>query len=196
MALAVVMVSLVASGACSKRLLVGVVLPESGDAAVYAASLKEGIALAFDEAQAAATAPTSLEVRYLDSGSDPARAVSAAESLYDEGAVLIIGGATSLEAKAMIPLADTWGRVLLSPSASAPELSRQSVFFFRVFPSDELEGVKAADLLVHTRGARTVLILEEDNTYTRGLLRVFMGELKNQGGRVIASVRVGDPEWQ
>jgi branched-chain amino acid transport system substrate-binding protein len=185
-----------ASWGCSRRLLVGVVLPDSGSAAVYGASVKSGVTLAFGDAQAARTAPQGLEVIYRDSGSDPARAVSAAEALYDEGALVIIGGVTSVEAKAMIPVADRWERVLVSPSASAPDLARMSIYFFRLFPSDDLEGVKAADLLALTRHAATVVILQEDNTYTRGLLPVFMAEYRNQGGQVVGSVRIGDEGWE
>ena len=87
-------------------------------------------------------------------------------------------------------------RVLLSPSASAPELAGRSQYFFRVYPSDDLEGVKAADFLVLVRNTRSVLVLQEDNDYTRGLLPVFVGELGSHGGRVVGSVRLAGEGWQ
>jgi branched-chain amino acid transport system substrate-binding protein len=185
----------VAAGGCNSPLRIGVVLPETGEVAVYGASVKSGVKLAFDDAQAARTAPQGLEVLYRDSGSDPTRAASAAEALFENGAVLVIGGVTSAEAKVMIPVADRAGRVLISPSASAPELTGRSPFFFRVYPSDELEGVKAADFLALVRGARTVLVLQEDNDYTRGLLPVFVGEFTSHGGRVTGSVRLDETGW-
>ncbi|MBW2531151.1 MAG: ABC transporter substrate-binding protein, partial [Deltaproteobacteria bacterium] len=190
-----VSVAVLATG-CSRKLIVGVILPETGEAAAYGASIKSGVKLAFDDAFANRTVPTGLEVVYRDSGSDPALATSMCEAFYDEGALVVIGGATSPEATAMIPIADKRDRVLVSPSASAPDLARMSVYFFRVFPSDELEGVRAADLLVLTSGARTALILQEDNEYARGLLPVFMGEFKNQGGRVVGSVEIGPSGWE
>ena len=186
---------LMAAGGCNPPLRIGVVIPETGDAAVYGASVKSGVKLAFDDAQAGGRAPQGLEVVYRDSGSDPTRAASAAEALFESGAVLVIGGVTSAEAKVMIPVADRAGRVLLSPSASAPNLSGRSPFFFRVYPSDELEGVKAADFLALTRRVRTVLVLQEDNDYTRGLLPVFVGEFTSRGGRITGSVRVDDAGW-
>ena len=190
---AAALVVLLAAGGCNAPLRLGVVLPESGEAAVYGASVKSGVKLALD--QAAARGGPRPEVLYRDSGSDPVRAASAAAALFDEGALLIIGGVTSAEAKAMIPVADRAGRVLLSPSASAPQLVGRSPFFFRVYPSDELEGVKAADFLAVTRGARTVLVLQEDNDYTRGLLPVFVGELTSQGARVTGSIRLDQADW-
>ncbi len=192
---AAVLAVLVAAGGCNPPLRIGVVIPETGEAAVYGASVKSGVKLAFDAAQAGRTAPQGLEVIYRDSGSDPTRAATAAEALFEGGAVVVIGGVTSAEAKVMIPVADRAERVLLSPSASAPNLSGRSSFFFRVYPSDELEGVKAADFLATTRGARTVLVLQEDNDYTRGLLPVFVGEYTSHGGRVTGSIRLDEAGW-
>jgi len=185
-------VALLVAG-CSDRVLIGVVLPETGEAGVYGMSIKSGVRLAFD------TAPGRrgrLAVEYRDSASDPARASAQAEALFDAGALAIIGGATTPEARAVIPIAERWHRVLLSPSASAPALSRLSTYFLRTYPSDELEGVEAADLLALTLDVRTVLIVEEDNPYTRGLLPVFLHRFASRGGEVVASVRVGDAGWQ
>jgi len=187
---------LVAASGCNPALRIGVVLPERGAAEVYGASVKSGVKLAFDDALAAGTAPPGLEVVYRDSGSDPTRAAGAAEALFESGALVVIGGVTSAEAKALIPVADRAELVLLSPSASAPDLARRSRFFFRVYPSDELEGVKAADFLVLVRDARTVLVLQEDNDYTRGLLPIFVRELGSRGGRVAGSIRLDEGGWQ
>ena len=185
--------ALALASACNPALRVGVVLPETGDAAVYGASIKSGVRLAFDRVQAG---PPALEVSYRDSGSDPARAAAAADALYDAGALLVIGGATSAEAAAMIPVADRQRRPLLSPSASAPDLTRRSRLFFRVYPSDELEGVRAAELLARERRCRTVLIVREDTAYTRGLLPVFIRELTSLGARVAGSVQLDETGWQ
>jgi branched-chain amino acid transport system substrate-binding protein len=194
--LAAALTVLILASGCNPAVRIGVVLPETGEAAVYGASIKSGVKLAFDDAEMARWAPRDLEVLYRDSGSDPTRAASAAEALFDDGALLVIGGVTSSEAKVMIPVADRMARVLLSPSASAPGLAGRSPYFFRVYPSDELEGVKAADFLVLVRGARRVLILQEDNDYTRGLLPVFVGELSSHGVRVVGSVGLSERGWE
>jgi branched-chain amino acid transport system substrate-binding protein len=181
--------------ACSPGLRVGVVLPETGEAAAYGASIKSGIKLAFGQAVTARHAPPGLELLFRDSGSDPTRAAGAAEGLYEAGVLAVIGGVTSAEATVMIPVAARFRRVLLSPSASAPELARISPFFFRVYPSDELEGVEAAEFLTTTRNCRTVLILQEDNAYTRGLLPVFARELASQGTHLVGSLRLDEEGW-
>lgn len=180
--------------ACSEAPRVGVVLPETGPAAIYGASIKSGISLAFSRLGSAQG--TTVEVLYRDSGSDAARAASACEAIFEQGAALIIGGATSAEAKAMIPVADRFGRVLLSPSASAPDLGRRSSNFLRVFPSDELEGRQAAEFLVVQQHARSVLILREDNDYARGLLPVFVARLQALGAQVVGPESLDEAGWE
>jgi branched-chain amino acid transport system substrate-binding protein len=194
--LAAALTGLVLAGACNPAVRIGVVVPESGEAAAYGASVLSGVKLALDDPRVTHQVPWRLEVSFRDSGSDPTRAATAAEALYEEGALLIIGGVTSAEAKVMIPVADRMGRVLLSPSASAPALAGRSRYFFRVYPSDELEGVKAADFLAVVRRAHTVVVVQEDNDYTRGLLPVFVGELTSRGARVVSSVRLAEAGWQ
>lgn len=183
-----------AATACQPEPRLGVVLPETGSAAIYGASVKTGISLALVRHRKSGGRP--IEVWYRDSGSDPARAASACEALFERGAALVIGGATSAEAKAMIGVADRVGRVVLSPSASAPDLAGRSDRFFRVYPSDELEGVQAAEFMVTARGARSVLILSESNDYARGLLPVFVARLQTLGAQVVGPETLGEEGWE
>lgn len=188
--------AVVGATGCQPRLQIGVVLPETGAAAAYGTSIKSGIALAVEDLRASQPALQNLEVNFRDSGSDAARAAAAAEALLERDALLLIGGVTSAEAKAMIPVADRWQKVLLSPSASAPALTRISTYFFRVFPSDELEGVAAADLITGVLRHQTVLIVAEASEYTRGLLPVFVGQLRTRGGQIVGNVGSETASWE
>jgi branched-chain amino acid transport system substrate-binding protein len=185
-----------AGSACSNKVIVGVVLPETGDASAYGTSVKTGAKLAFDQVVAEHRAPAGLEVVYRDTASNPSRGVDEAESLYKEGALIIIGGVTSPEAKVMTRVANKYGRILLSPSASAPDLATRGGWFFRVFPSDDQEGVKAAQFLVQVRKAKTVLVLKEDIPYTQGLLPVFTAELGRLGSKVTGTIVIGEANWE
>ena len=195
--LCVALVSLLVAGGCSqKKVKIGVVLPETGESSPYGSSLRSGIKLAFDKAEAEGKAPVGLEIVYRDSGSSPSRAATETEELFKQGAVIVIGGATSAEARSMIPSAEKTGGVILSPSASAPELAASSNLFFRVFPSDSLEGARAAKNLVVDRKLKRVLIVQEDNPYTHSLLPVFTAELKKLGGEIVGSVTIGRDGWE
>jgi branched-chain amino acid transport system substrate-binding protein len=185
-----------AGTACSNKVIVGVVLPETGDASAYGTSVKSGVKLAFDQAVAARKSPPGLEVAFRDTASNPSRGVDEAEALYKLGALIVIGGATSPEAKVMTRVANKYGRILLSPSASAPDLTTKGGWFFRVYPSDESEGVKAAQFLVQDRKVKNILVLKEDIHYTQGLLPVFSAELGKLGGKVVGTVVIGEANWE
>jgi branched-chain amino acid transport system substrate-binding protein len=133
---------------------------------------------------------------YRDTASNPSRGVDEAEALYKQGALIVIGGATSPEAKVMTRVANKYGRILLSPSASAPDLATKGGWFFRVYPSDEGEGVKAAQFLVQDRKAKSILVIKEDVHYTQGLLPVFTAELGKLGGKVVGTVVISDANWE
>ena len=193
--LAVPLLALATSG-CSSKVIVGVVLPETGDASAYGTSVKTGAKLAFDQAAAAHTLPPGLEVVYQDTGSNPSKGADLADALYKRGAMIVIGGATSPEAKAMTRVANKYGRMLLSPSASAPDLTTKGGWFFRVYPSDEGEGVKAAQFLVQEKKAKTVLVIKEEIPYVHGLLPVFTKELGSLEGKVVGTVSVSEPNWE
>ena len=193
--LAVLLLALSGS-ACSSKIIIGVVLPETGDASAYGTSVKTGVKLAFDQAVVAHTAPAGLEVLYQDTGSNPSRGADLADALYKRGALIVIGGATSPEAKAMTRVANKYGRVLLSPSASAPDLTTKGGWFLRVYPSDEGEGVKAAQFLVQDRKIKSVLVIKEDIPYVDGLLPIFTAELGRLGGKVVGTVSVNESNWE
>jgi branched-chain amino acid transport system substrate-binding protein len=182
--------------ACSNKIIVGVVLPETGEASAYGTSVKTGAKLAFDQAAAAHTLPSGMEIVYQDTGSNPSKGADLADALYKRGALIVIGGATSPEAKVMTRVANKYGRMLLSPSASAPDLTTKGGWFFRVYPSDEGEGVKAAQFLVQDKKVKNVLVIKEDIPYTHGLLPVFTQELSKQGAKVVGTVSVSDPNWE
>ncbi len=183
------------TAACgSDKRMVGVVLPQSGVNKGYGASLQAGIKLAFDDA-VARQSPNGFEAQYRDSLSHPEYAAKECAELFKGGALIVIGGATSAEAKAMIPEAEKAKRVLISPSASEPDLAQSSNLFFRTAPSDEFEAVVAADFLVQQEKARTIMILFEEGLYADGMLPGFTREVEKLGGKIVGKLPIGPTDW-
>lgn len=183
---------------CHAELRVGVVLPETGTAATYGASIKQGVELAFEHGKADGTFPTDLIVEYADSRSEPEEAAARAREQYQKGALAVIGGVTTAEALAMVKVAERVGRVLMSPSASAPDLSRNSLFFFRTCPSDDLEGPQIVKILTRSPDTRTALIIQEPGPYASGLLPVVLGEMRKRNVEVCggAPLQMSDADWE
>ena len=115
---------------CSSKPVVGVLLPTTGAAASYGESIESGIRLALSVAREPKQLPSDsktiqlppeFEVVWADTGSDPGRAAAELRRMVEEREVkMVIGGATSAEALALIPELDDLEIVCLSPSASAP----------------------------------------------------------------------------
>ncbi len=169
----------------NQKIVVGAVLPLSGEFALYGEPIRKGIELAFEEIQKEKGKPFKLDLQVEDSQGDPARAVQLLTKLYDEGAPAVIGGVTTQEALAMVEVADKRDRVLLSPSASSPRLSGISTNFFRVFPSDFLEGTKMGHFATQTLNVHTVVIVAAESQYAKGIQQVFKSEVERDGGKVL-----------
>ena len=183
------------TGACGGgKVIVGVVLPESGVAKAYGPSLKAGIKLAFDEA-VAKNSPKGIEARYRDSMSNSEYAIKEADELFKGGAVLLLGGATSEEAKALIPAVEKAGRAIISPSATEPGLAASSNHFFRIYPADDVEGVVAASFLVTHKKVGKILIAFQKGLYADGMLPVFKSEVTKLGGSITGEFPIGPTDW-
>ena len=193
----VVSFAVVVVAACGSNPVIGVLLPTTGDASSYGESMKEAIDLAVEEAKAGGSYPANLTIVWGDSASDPATGRSEIRRLAGEGAELIIAGTTSGTAKAFLPELDDSDVIVLSPSASAPSLTKDSKRFFRLFASDELEGQRAGRFLFEDQNKSTVLIFSQDSEQARGIepffRQVYEGAL---GGTVVGRVLIGDPNWR
>jgi branched-chain amino acid transport system substrate-binding protein len=194
---AAVMLSVTMAG-CGSKPLVGVLLPTSGVAATYGESIESGVRLALSDARSRGTVPADFEVVWADTGSDAGRAVGELRRLAEErGVRLVIGGATSAEARAVIPELERLDVVCLSPSASAPGLAQLSRLFFRIYPSDELEGHTAAKFLVDRLERETVIMYAGNAEYTEGIEPEFQKQYEDGlGGRIETRVDLSDPEWE
>jgi len=138
---------------CGGHPVVGILLPTTGEASTYGESLESGIRVALSEARQRGDLPQGFEVVWADTGSDPQKAVAELRNVVQKrGAKMILGPATSDDAWAMLPELDKLNVVCLSPSASAPTLTMKSKLFFRIYPSDELEGNRAGQFLNNTLG--------------------------------------------
>ena len=164
---------------------VGAVLPLTGTWSIYGQPIKNGVELAFKELVDRGDFPLQLELSVVDSASDPDTGKQLLAELYADGAVAVIGGVTSSEALQMVPVADRYDRILLSPSASNPELTGISKNFYRVFLSDAREGTTMASFAIGKLGIKSAVILAKEEAYAKGIQVVFAKEFARQGGEVL-----------
>jgi branched-chain amino acid transport system substrate-binding protein len=183
---------------CGGSPIIGVLLPNTGLAASYGQSMKNGIELALDQARESNTMPAGLQLVWGDSGSDPNRAELEYRRLVGEGgAKLVIVGTTSDSAKAIVPLLEETNTIALTPSASAPGLTKESKLFFRVFTSDELEGRRAGRFLREDQDASSTLIYAVESEQSRGIEPPFRQVFEQaMGGNIVGRISLSDSDWQ
>ncbi|HSN56862.1 MAG TPA: branched-chain amino acid ABC transporter substrate-binding protein [Candidatus Sulfomarinibacteraceae bacterium] len=183
---------------CGSKPVVGVLLPTSGEAGTYGESIESGIRLALSDAREREELPRGFEVVWVDTQSDPERAVSELERLArDRGVRMVIAGATSAEARAIVEVLDELEVVCLSPTASTPGISQRSKLFFRLYPSDELEGQTAARFMFDRLGEARTVVYTGDSDYASGILPEFTSQfVETLGGEIVGRIDLNDPEWR
>jgi len=181
---------------CTPAPTVGVLTPESGHAEAYGRAVNNGIRLALSEAESRGSLPAQFSLVAADTRSVPDRAAAELRRLASELEVeLVVGGVTTDEAEALIPVVEDEKVVCLSPSASASSLTGRSPYFFRLFATDEVEGSTAARYLYDSGSVRTVLVLTDDSTFSRGLEAEFRQHFELRLGGVIAATVHQELEW-
>jgi branched-chain amino acid transport system substrate-binding protein len=130
----------------------------------------------------------SLVLRVADDSGNEDAAVRVAEQLYDDPAVVAVVG--HLTSSASIAAARVYGAganpvVMISPSASSPNLSGFGPYVFRVCPSDLQHGPQLARFAWQTLSARRAGVIYINNDYGRGVRGTIAAEFEKLGGHVV-----------
>ena len=129
-----------------------------------------------------------LTLRVLDDSARPEVAIRIARQLVDDPSVVaVIGHLTSSTSLAAGRIYGEARRpvVMLSPSASSPDLSGVNSYVFRVCPTDLSHGTQLARYARQTLGARRMGVLYVDDDYGRGLRLSFAAEFRRLGGEIV-----------
>ena len=129
-----------------------------------------------------------LALRILDDSARPDVAIRIARALVDDPSVVaVIGHLTSGTSLAAGRVYGEGRRplVMISPSASSPDLSGINPHVFRICPTDLSHGAQLARFAREVLGARRVGVIYVDDDYGRGLRLSFAAEFRRLGGEVI-----------
>lgn len=179
-----------ALGACSgeESYELAVILPLTGEWSIYGEPIRNGVELALEDIRENRDLPYEITLQVLDSESNPSRAAEVLREAYRDGALAAVGGVTSESALAMVPVAQEMERLLVSPSASSPELTGISRYFFRVFPSDFREGTTMGTFVAQKLNITSLVILAADTTYAKGVSEVFADSFESYGNEVMETL--------
>src|SRR3989344_8820358 len=160
---------------------IGVILPLTGEKAVYGLAIKNGIDLAaIDETF------YDIQIVYENSECNKDKAVEAVNKLINVDKVdAIIGDGCSESTIEAAKVAQENGIVLVSPSAISSEMSGLGDYIFKMALDDELQGEFAANF-IYQEGYRRLAIIYIDDNYGNGLSNYVGNNYANLSGEIIA----------
>ncbi len=168
---------------------IGFVVPLTGDQAAHGMDMQRGAELALEQAQAKGPVLPGfkLELATLDDARNPAQAVSAAKRLAADGDVLAVVG--HLNSSCTKPASAIYHEARLlhvNPVSSNPQISRQGFdTFFRICPTDDLQGPAGAHFAIQRLGAHRIFVLDDMTTYGRGLANEFLKAAQSTGAEIL-----------
>lgn len=167
---------------------IGAILPLTGDMASYSAPLKRGMDLAIQEINnKGGINNVELEIIYEDDRGEAQTAISAYRKLVDiDNVPMVIGGMFSVSTFAIAPLAEREQKVLLSPTASAIEITDAGDYIFRIYPSDIFDGVFLAQFAYNDLQARKVAIIYEQVASVVAITNKFKSDFEILGGEIVS----------
>jgi branched-chain amino acid transport system substrate-binding protein len=188
---------------------IGIDLPVSGGDATIGLPTRNGMELAIRQANekggvTVAGKTYKLEMYFLDdvppggTSHDPAQSSKNADSfIADEAVLVVLGPFNSSNAQAMMPKLNTAGLCQISPSNTNETLTKPEygqtanyrptgkVTYFRVAATDDIQGPAAADYAYTELKLTKVYILDDTETYGKGIADNFERRFKELGGTVL-----------
>jgi len=204
-----IMIGLVLGGlvwtGCQKKaeekvVKIGAILPLTGDGAKYGEATKKGIDLAVEEVnEKGGILNKSLEIVYEDSQADASKAVSAFRKLINVQHIkFILGPLSSTEVLAVAPIANKEKIIILTPAASAPQITYAGDYIFRNVMSDLYDGRAMAAYAVREMGKRIAATFYINNDFGIGLKNSFKEQFEKMGGKIVLemSFERGDNDYR
>lgn len=172
--------------ATNTPLLIGGILPLTGDASSYGIPIQQSAFLTENEInQTGGIGGRQIKFLWEDGRCDAKDAKAAADKLVNKEKVnFLFAGVCSGEFLAAAPVAQAAKIISFTSSATSPKISMLGKYVFRTAPSDSLAGKVAAQYAFNKMHAKTAGIIAENTAYAQGLHDVFKQEFTSLGGTI------------
>jgi ABC-type branched-subunit amino acid transport system substrate-binding protein len=166
-----------------KPLVVGGLLPKTGDLAFAYPPMAAAATLAIQEINAAGgVLGKPVTWKDGDDGTNPAVAKATVAKHVADGVSIIIGAGASGISRAVLPDVVKAGKILFSPSNTDASLTdvEDKGLYFRTAPPDSLQGRALADVVLRD-GSQKIVIVARKDSYGEGLQGTVRDELEKAG---------------
>ncbi|KAE9637099.1 ABC transporter substrate-binding protein [Defluviitalea raffinosedens] len=177
------------SGANADVIKIGGIAPLTGDVAVYGVAADNGVKLAIEEINANGGL-LGKQIQYVvyDDKGDPTEAVNAYKKLTSNDKVdAIVGAVTSKPTLTVTPLAAKDGIPMITPTATALEVTSAGPNIFRACFIDPYQGEVMAKFAVEELGAsKAAIIYNTADDYSVGVAEAFKEAVEGYGTQVVS----------
>lgn len=159
----------------------GSIGPLTGDAAIYGQAVVNGAQLAVDEINAS-DSKIKFEFKGEDDEADGEKSTNAYNQLMDWGMQVLVGPTTTGASMAVADVCNSERTFMITPSASAVDVTAGKDNVFQVCFTDPNQGVGAADYMAENyAGAKVAVIYRNDDAYSQGIRDTFVKEATDKG---------------
>ena len=188
---------------------IGIELPMTGGEAPNGVPTANGVTLAIQDIKVPGfTVTISQQDDAVNGKHDPNQGAKNMTTLVNDSQVLfVVGPYNSNVAQAEIPVSNAAGLMQCSPANTAVQLTKpwgtakptdlrktnpDKISYVRVATTDDIQGAGMADIAYNTVGAKTAYVLDDTQTYGKGLADAFSTTYTKFGGNVLKRDGVGD----
>ncbi len=203
---AIVVAACGGAGSSGKTITIGITLPLSGSALASAGPADKGARLAIKEFKLDGyTIKVDVKDHAVNGVHDPQQGAKDMTGLAADSTVVgVVGPFNSSVAKVQIPISNEAGLFQCSPANTNPDLTKgdagkqlrgkqpDKINYVRVATTDDIQGPAVAQYGVNKLGLKKVAIVDDTETYGKGLADAFSAEWIKLGGTVVG--REGAPK--
>ncbi|MDD5163430.1 MAG: penicillin-binding protein activator [Candidatus ainarchaeum sp.] len=167
-----------------EKIKIGVIIPLTGDAAMWGKNAKNGIELAYDNLDS--ETKNKIQLIFEDDQCNGQAGVTAANKLITiDKAKFIVGTVCSSVTLSIAPITESNKALLFSSCSSNPKITNAGDFVFRNFVSDIYEGSVIAEHAKSSFSLNKIAVIYLNNDYCTGLKDVFKKKFESLGGTII-----------
>ncbi len=164
----------------AEKVNIGLLLPLTGNGALYGQYVKEGALLAVSELSS-----SRFNLIIEDTRTTAKDGISSVNKLIlKDKAPIIAGPMSSTVAKSVAKICQD-KKVVIITTASAPEIASLGNYIYRIYPSDSFDGSFLAHEIVKQSLSKSVVIYL-NNDFGEGMVKVFEKVYKGVGAKVVA----------
>ncbi len=183
--------SMVVGQAEKGRLKIGVLVPLSGDLAIFGKDLKAGMQMALEDLRVSdEDIVQRTDIEYRDYGADPSKVSTLAKELISaRKADILFAPLTGSTTISLYRGIEDSSRPIISATAGHSLITRVGENVFRTCLADPLQGrVMANFAFADLKKSKVALFVEEGSEYANSVAQSFELEFKSLGGTIVTKV--------